>query len=320
MSPTRPSWHAFCLAARRSTAAVPRRNPVKAAGAALTARTREAVVQRITGGTVPVTVAIDGWTNVRHTKVTNVLLLCSGVAYYWCSIPNTYAANTAEWLEQQLTPRLQELVQLGIRVSALIADNESVNTALFDRLRTPFPFLIRVPCAAHTIQLVVKQILLIRKFATTLAVVRDILSCFEKQKADRVRLRTLQQPAEAAREYQLVKPNDTRWNSQLAACERLLQLRQFVSIIYPVQCSDSFWAELSSLTDYLRPFQVATDVIQQDSATLFHVWEQMNALLQHISNGEAKYGRSLTQRAAAALKQRWNKQVNQPATIAQPHR
>ena len=108
------------------------------------------------------TIAIDGWTNVRHTKVTNILLLTQlsgGVAYYWCSITNTYAANTAVWLESVLTPVLQQLVTLGVRFAALVADNEAVNDALWKHLLEPFPFLIRIPCAAHTIQLVVRQVM-----------------------------------------------------------------------------------------------------------------------------------------------------------------
>jgi len=308
------SFRSFCAALRGSTAAVPGRRAVKNAVADLAESTRSAVVQRITGQTAPVTVAIDGWTNVRHTKVTNLLLLCSGVAYYWCSIPNTYAANTAEWLASALTPRLEGIVELGIRFVALVADNEAVNGALFDRLVTPFPFLIRIPCAAHTIQLVVRQIMALTKFRRTLEGMQSILSSFERQKAERMRLRTLQQSAGAAHEYVLVKPNDTRWNSQLYAAQRLIKLRAYVDLIFPQD--DGFWGDLAALVSFLLPFQAATDAIQRDSATLFHVFEQFTMLLNHISSSSAQNGASVTQRATAALKRRWNSQVNQPATVA----
>lgn len=236
------------------------------------------------------------------------------MAYYWCSIPNTYAANTAEWLSNELTPRLQDIVAQGIRFVALVADNEAVNGALFDRLVTPFPFLIRIPCAAHTIQLVVRQIMALKRFKKTLDALHAIISGFEKQKAERVRLRTLQQSAGAAHEYVLVKPNDTRWNSTLYAAERLILLRAFVNIIFPQP--DSFWTDLAALVAFLKPFQVATDAIQRDTATLFHVFEQFSMLLKHISRSAPQFTASVTDRAAAALKQRWNSQVNQPATIA----
>ena len=46
----------------------------------------------------PISVAIDGWTNVNTAKVTNVVLICGGEAYYWCSIVNGSHHNTAVWL------------------------------------------------------------------------------------------------------------------------------------------------------------------------------------------------------------------------------
>lgn len=52
---------------------------------------------------------------------------------------------------------LQQLVAGSVRLSALVADNEAVNDALWKQLLRPFPFLIRVPCAAHTIQPIVSS-------------------------------------------------------------------------------------------------------------------------------------------------------------------
>jgi hypothetical protein len=103
-----------------------------------------------------------------------------------------------------------------------VADNEAVNDKLFDLLHAPFPFLIRIPCAAHTIQLVVRQIMDIKRWKTVLDGVRAILSRFDKSKEDRLELRRLQN---GKNEKVLVKPCDTRWNSTLAACVRFLELR-----------------------------------------------------------------------------------------------
>jgi hypothetical protein len=311
------SFGTMCAAVRNSTlpfSSLPQRKAVATAVTALATRLRSAVLARITGGTAPVTIAIDGWTNVRHTKVTNVLLLSGGVAYYWCSISNNYAANTAVWLESVLTPVLQELVTLGVRFAALVADNEAVNEALWKRLLDPFPFLLRIPCAAHTIQLVVQQVMQIRRFAATLATVSEVLSHFERNKASRMRLRTVQIGEQ--REYSLIKPCDTRWNSTLRACERLQKLRAFINVVLPQ--SEEFWKELAALCAYLRPFQEATDIIQRDSATLYNVYQQFHALLAHIDRSESSgdFNATLSSHARRLLKQRWNKQVNQPATIA----
>jgi len=91
-----PTFIAMCKVLRSSTCAVPQRKAVKAGVSALAASVKEKVLLQLSNkSSAPVTIAIDGWTNVRQTKVTNVVLLCSGVAYYWCSISNSYAANTA---------------------------------------------------------------------------------------------------------------------------------------------------------------------------------------------------------------------------------
>jgi hypothetical protein len=307
------SWATLVAAIRSSSCAAPKRKGVKAAVRQLANSIKQDVLQRLQSSSAPVTVAIDGWTNVRQTKVTNVVLLCCGAAYYWCSIANTYDANTATWLEQQLSPVLNELVASGVRFSALVADNEAVNDALWTQLTASFPFLIRVPCAAHTIQLVVHQIMLIRRFERCITTVRSIIRRFEKNKADRLQLRQLQSVG-GEREYTLVKPCDTRWNSMLYCCERLLKLRRFVDIIF--QQDGGFWAETELLCAFLQPFQVATDVLQRDSATLFDVWEQKRALEQHIVGMKARVGATVVRHALVALKQRWEKQVNKEATHA----
>lgn len=46
----------------------------------------------------PVTLAIDGWTNVRSNKVTNLLLISNDTAYYYTSIENINNRNNTEWL------------------------------------------------------------------------------------------------------------------------------------------------------------------------------------------------------------------------------
>lgn len=43
----------------------------------------------------PVTLALDGWTNAAHNKVTNLLLLTGGRSFYWKSVVNDLNHNTA---------------------------------------------------------------------------------------------------------------------------------------------------------------------------------------------------------------------------------
>jgi hypothetical protein len=90
--------------------------------------------------------------------------------------------------------------------------------------------------------------------------------------------------------------------------------KDFIQPTFPQTVA--FWSELEAIITFLTPFQTATDVLQKDSATLNHVWEQFKVLEKHIKNSEAAFGKSVCKRGGAALKQRWNAQVNRPATVA----
>ena len=89
--------------------------------------------------TSPISLAFDGWTNTRHHKVTNILCLCGGQAYYWRSIVNRYDKNTAEWLLNRISDAINELLHSGIRIAALIADNEAVTASCINCLFQHFP-------------------------------------------------------------------------------------------------------------------------------------------------------------------------------------
>ena len=66
---------------------------------------------------------------------------------------------------------------------------------------------------------------------------------------------------------------------------------------------------MEELKSFLIPFRDATDVIQQDSATLFDVYQQFIVLWEHARNKDARW-------AATSLLQRWDQHVNKTATSA----
>jgi hypothetical protein len=288
---------------------MPDRRGLKAAVSSVADETRTQLWSRLRSSPAPVAIAIDGWTNVRQTKVTNVVLISGGVAYYWCSIPNPLDKNSAQWLHDEIAPKLQELLEGGVRFAGFVADNEAVNGALFDKLAEKFPWLVRLPCAAHTIQLVVKLVMQCTRWAKVQKTVDDILRGFATSKQWRQRLLQLQQGEKAV--YVLVKPNDTRWNSHLYASQRLFRLKAFIDILCPQDAA--FWAELQAYIEFLEPFQVATDTVQKDSSTLFHVWQQWNLLSAHIQSTQDQ---KVQREALSALRRRWKLQVNTAAAVA----
>lgn len=232
------------------------------------------------------------------------------MAYYWCSIVNSSEKNTAAWLAKKLTPILKELHEEKVEFAGFIGDNEAVNGALHRKLLVQYPFLVRVPCAAHTIQLVVKDILLCKRWAAVKTQVDNVLKTFSSSKEARNQLISLQE-ASGRRVVNLIKPNETRWNSFLYASVRLSTLRQFMDIID--EQTELFWADLQLLCEFLTPFQRATDILQRDRSTLFDVFEQWNVLNKHLVGEEDFDVRNV---AMSSLRDRWHANVNKAATDA----
>ena len=114
---------------------------------------KEKVITHLKGNNSPTSLLLDGWTNVNKVKITNLLLVSRGVAYYWCSISNKDSKNNAEWLYQAIKTEIELILEHGIAIVSYVADNEAVMTATHNKLVIDYPFLIRIPCAAHTIQL-----------------------------------------------------------------------------------------------------------------------------------------------------------------------
>jgi hypothetical protein len=267
---------------RTSTVSLPNRRQLRQAQSDLAQQLRAEVVRRLKNycRSCPLTVAIDGWTNVRKDKVTNVVILCGGVAFYWCSIVNSRYHNTAKWLKTPLMEALNSIIAEGLRFTAIATDNEEVNKTLHALLLDPFKFLLRSPCSAHLIQLCVLKAVALPDIAPIMSAVELLLRLF-KLKANRLKLKELQLTA-VGKHRCLIAPNDTRWSSWLMASHRLLELKSYVEMVQPQQ--GNFWTNLGEVVRFLQPFQLATDVMQSDSSTVYDMYQQFKALLKHVDS------------------------------------
>ena len=306
-----PAFRQF-LAAIKWRGVMPSRAAVKNSITSQSLDLRAKLVMHLQSRPDPVSIALDGWTNVQHHKVTNIVLLAGGRPYYWTSIVNPMDSNTAEWLCEKILPIIVDTLieEHNLRVVAVTADNEAVNGALIRKLRSTLPFLVHAPCAAHTIQLVVKNVLDSAAFSTIVDQFQDVLRYFDV-KDHRNELKKMQLVKEV-KPLCLKKPNDTRWSSTLMAIERILEMQKEVECCFEVPSIPNkreFFEQLKELKDFLRPFRAATDVIQQDRATLLDVYQQFIILWEHTRQKDARW-------AAVSLLQRWTQHVNVPATSA----
>jgi len=263
----------------------------------------------------PVTVTLDGWTNTCHEKVINIIPVCCGIAYYWKSIVLSTQKCTAAAQYPYVRDSIQSLISSGVVVVAVTTDNEAVNGSLYRLLHEDFPFLVHIPCAAHTIQLCVKLIIDIPLINTTIRGMAAIFSAFEKSKEYRLSLINVQLarcPGKNA--LSLQKPNDTRWSSVLKAARRLVELKDYIQFVIPQD--PTFWTGLDILVPFLTPFQIATDIVQSDTATLYDVYHQFAGLATQIDKMSEQHALfSIKAKALDAIKTHWNRNINKEAVI-----
>jgi hypothetical protein len=290
------------------TGALPSREIIRSTIVENGAAVRDQIAERIRGAVI--TVAVDGWTNVNREKVTNVVLMHCGQAFYWSSIVNN-EENTAQWLAAQLTSITRSLTDVyHARVIGLVVDNEAVNAAAHNLLLADFPFLLHVPCAAHTIQLVVRSCLQLPQLQPTVEQLVLLIRYFDA-KENRISLRRIQE-ARQQKVLRVLKTCDTRWHSLLLAAERMMLLHKEVITCYDAEklpgVSSHFFTQLQKLIEFLKPFLAATDRIQRDSATLYTVYQEFLQLRKH-ADAHAEW-------ATPCLQARWDKRINVNAVVA----
>ena len=288
-----------------------------------------------------VTVGVDGWTNVNGHKVLNLVPVAGGVAYYWNSLVlKGHAA--AHDQEDPVKAALHSLIRRSIRVTAIVTDNEKVNPALYQRLRSTFPFLLHIPCAAHTIQLCVKHTMKLKGVWELQDALIALLAAYKASKHLRVSLEKQQQLLHpGAASLKIVKANDTRWNSLLMAAERAVELSPSI-IPYASDIrkqlentkgatkrarwtqysydDDTFWKPLKALIAFLLPYKVATDVVQSDTSTPADIHQQFAILMKEAERlPSTHFLAPLKRKILRKIREQWDTHVNVNTIITSAH-
>jgi hypothetical protein len=274
------------------------------------------ILEKLASDKIPVTFAIDGWTNVRSNKVTNIILISNGIPYFFESIENEDSKNDVVWLVPQLELKIKHLLSLGINLIAITADNESLMKATCNKLKQNFPVLINVPCAAHIIHLCFKNICEIDEIKNMIYTINEIIYTFKNNKENRNELRKLQLNEGIEEPLKIIYYKEIRWTSLICSMQRILLLKKYIVAVIngvksKIKLIDNFWNKLNSLYEFLKLFEICINQIQKDNATLYSVWTNFNKLIEYYGtkltdNEFTDNGNLITQ----IINDKWNKHIN----------
>jgi hypothetical protein len=214
--------------------------------------------------------AIDGGTVLR--KFLGVAVISNGLGWFWrmenvCRHDHQTALPLLTQVVKELmeprpipqppatngevvVPQMKHCVVTGV-----VADNANGLQMALRQLSEAFKFICCYRCAAHTLQLVVKDVL------------AADANLWEFRAKATAFLRSIQ-PEQAKQFPKLPKPNVTRWSSEFLYWEALWKHRTQIESVIPSVSAEAWWHRVFFALNELKPFKIATDLFQSDSATM----------------------------------------------------
>jgi len=109
---------------------------------------KEEVVQKLSGSTEPVTLAIDSVKNINDHHIYSVNLLQGGRSYFYCGWNIKFHTDIGAIAADMLVPIIDDLLQRNVHIVAIISDNgppmKSCRIITANRCK-----LLQIGCAAH---------------------------------------------------------------------------------------------------------------------------------------------------------------------------
>eukprot|EP01105_Mastigella_eilhardi_P004601 TRINITY_DN1614_c0_g1_i13.p1 TRINITY_DN1614_c0_g1~~TRINITY_DN1614_c0_g1_i13.p1 ORF type:complete len:491 (+),score=92.81 TRINITY_DN1614_c0_g1_i13:593-2065(+) len=214
----------------------------------------------------PCALTIDGAKDISGNKLCAINATINGVSYLVRLHNLAMGEVTADVHRKVITDEVNSLEQLGCVPLGLTCDNEASQQAgLRQSISSALHFLLPVRCFAHTIELVVHDV--VTACPQLNAIVFDVHYIVSDVRNHKDKLRALLQHQTTqyiTNPLRLVMCNNMRkWYGAYLECECLLQLSPFVAVLgYTVP------PNLSLAVQLLRPFKEAIDVAQRESGHL----------------------------------------------------
>eukprot|EP00762_Andalucia_godoyi_P008170 ANDGO_07449.mRNA.1 hypothetical protein len=180
----------------------------------------------------------------------------------------------------------------------------------------PWAFFVR--CAAHSIQLIVKDAIS-QQLPDIMQQMAASLAPFRQQQVQKM-FRTVQEMQPATTALRIIKPVEVRWNSFYDAARRILdRWPAYVSAVSGTTvagqfCTETWKNKLTAFCTAMKPFAAATDAVQADAFQVISLWDVMSKAGSEVVEIARSTEDSLTREICIALKNaycsRWHSNLN----------
>ena len=253
-----------------------------------------------------ISLVIDGWKNVKRLPVVNVIVLLPEPMFYK-TIECNGDKQDGKFYEKLLDDTIKEIGKN--KIVAVISDNATELEMAKRIINVNYPNILPIKCAAHWLNLLVKDLSKLPSFHKIISDVSHFVSIFIHSK---IKMATLEDEwkyyIEENKQMQIKKvtsklPGDTRWtgisdmfssfiNSKQVL--RRLSLKHFFGRIMRKQqpfnldnqiLSDDFWQNCEETFEFFESIIIGIKIVEGDKSTLADV---AHAYINYLESYEDK--------------------------------
>lgn len=254
-----------------------------------------------------VTIVTDGWTNPNNEGIVNFIITSPITKpVFFKSICTGTNKHTAEYMLEQVELVIDEVEQaIGAdKVVAVLADNAQTMVSMQRQLEINRPQIFGNGCAAHGMDLLVKDIASIPFLSSAIESCVKLTKFIKKRSALALTFRQIQRSTHAERHKGLRLPVATRWytsESCLAgACQNEWAVRSLftkcdllsryetnagsqakLTATVTIVKDKSFWERSQVTLDFIAPINDALAMFESDKCSLSMVYHVFNDLMKH---------------------------------------
>ncbi|GES82705.1 ribonuclease H-like domain-containing protein [Rhizophagus clarus] len=307
------------------------------------------ITKRAQDDKIGVTVACDGWTNIKQEHLFGVVFITSmGETLIWGAKDISDERSKTENVINHIKNIMLEAEKEKIKINCLVSDSAGEYAAARRIMRVEYPNKVFLPCMAYQINLIVGEIFKESDIyqQTSIKAIK-IVSYFHSSAYFTGLLRN-EQKSLYGKTIALITPGETRWNSYYFCFHSILKTeaalktlatkfaperlegpstsrsgfqrqrhtstttKKFLSSdIISIINDSSFWSHLYELQSLILPLCAALNKLQKDMARLYEVVLAFGWVIKVFSDhSNEKFSENMITR----LERRWN-QWEQPLLL-----
>ncbi|XP_033988379.1 uncharacterized protein LOC117484064 [Trematomus bernacchii] len=217
-----------------------------------------------------ISVISDGWSNIRGQGIINYIVTTPQPVFYK-SVDTKDNRHTGQYIADELKVIINDLGPE--KVFALVTDNAANMKVAWAHVEETYPHITTIGCAAHTLNLLLKDIMALKTMDTLYKRAKQIVKYVKgKQVASAT---YLSKQKEKNMSTTLKLPSITRWGGVVIMYDSLLEGKESLQEMAISQTAgmldDVFWEGVSSSLKILKPIAAAIAMIVGDGAILSDV-------------------------------------------------